>query len=50
MTAEESLIEDEAIEEDTWKSIIIRALKVYLFVMALVFLGEGFEPLIEAYI
>ncbi len=47
---EDSLIEDEPLEEDTWKSIIIRALKVYLFVMALVFLGEGFEPLIEAYI
>ena len=42
-------IEDE-IEEDTWKGIIIRALKVYLFVMALVFLGEGFEPLIEKYV
>lgn len=41
--------EDE-IEEDTWKGIIVRALKVYLFVMALVFLGEGFEPLINAYI
>ncbi len=37
-------------EEDTWKGIIVRALKVYLFVMALVFLGEGFEPLINAYI
>ncbi len=47
---DDSLIEDEPMEEDTWKSIIIRALKVYLFVMALVFLGEGFEPLIEAYI
>ncbi len=47
---EDSLIEDEPLEEDTWASIIIRALKVYLFVMALVFLGEGFEPLIEAYI
>lgn len=50
MTAEESLADDEPIEEDSWKSIIVRALKVYLFVMALVFLGEGFEPLIEAYI
>lgn len=50
MTAEESFADDEPIEEDSWKSIIVRALKVYLFVMALVFLGEGFEPLIEAYI
>jgi predicted cation transporter len=37
-------------EADTWKSIIIRALKVYLFVMALVFLGEGFQPLIDKYV
>lgn len=42
--------EEEEIEEDTWKGIIVRAFKVYLFVMALVFLGEGFEPLIEEYI
>lgn len=41
---------DAAIGEDSWESIIIRALKVYLFVMALVFLGEGFQPLIDAYI
>lgn len=41
---------EEEVEEDTWKGIVVRALKVYLFVMALVFLGEGFEPLIEKYI
>lgn len=38
------------LEGETWKGIIIRALKVYLFVMALVFLGQGFQPLIDAYI
>ncbi|MBP7793194.1 MAG: DUF1646 family protein [Candidatus Goldbacteria bacterium] len=32
------------------KGIIIRAVKVYFFVMALVFLGEGFKPLIDRYI
>lgn len=42
--------ESAAIQSDTMKSIIIRALKVYLFVMALVFLGQGFQPLIDAYI
>lgn len=42
--------EEGEIEADTWKGIVIRALKVYLFVMALVFLGDGFEPLIEEYI
>ena len=41
---------EEEIERDTWKGIIIRAIKVYLFVMALTFLGEGFKPLIETYI
>jgi len=48
--AEDEENSEEQLEEDTWKGIIIRALKVYIFVMALVFLGEGFEPLIEAYI
>jgi predicted cation transporter len=32
------------------KGIIIRAVKVYFFVMALVFLGEGFKPLIDRYV
>ena len=45
--AEEDLSD---VEEESWAGIIIRALKVYLFVMALVFLGEGFEPIIEKYI
>lgn len=44
--AEEAVV----MEQDTWKSIIVRALKVYLFVMALVFLGEGFQPLIDKYV
>lgn len=39
--------EDECIEEDICsnKDVIIRALKVYFFVMALVLLGEGLKPL-----
>lgn len=41
---------EQEIEGENWQTIIIRALKVYLFVMALVFLGEGFEPLINEYI
>ena len=32
------------------KDILIRTTKVYLFVMALVFLGRGFKPIIDAYI
>lgn len=37
-------------EEEDLKAVPIRAFKVYLFVMALVFLGTGFAPLIEWYI
>ncbi len=32
------------------REVVIRAGKVYLFIMALVFLGEGFKPLILEYI
>lgn len=34
-------------KEETNKGIVIRAFKVYLFVMALVFLGSGIRPLAE---
>lgn len=37
-------------ETETYKDVIIRALKVYLFVMALVFLGDGFKPLIDKFV
>jgi len=32
------------------KDIIFRSVKVYLFVMALIFLGQGFKPIVETYI
>lgn len=35
---------------ESYKEIIIRAVKIYLFVMGLTFLGHGFEPFINAYI
>ena len=38
------------VERETIQEIMIRAGKVYLFIMALVFLGEGFKPLILEYI
>ncbi len=38
------------VERETVPEIIIRAGKVYLFIMALVFLGEGFRPLILEYV
>lgn len=36
--------------EETYLDVVVRAGKVYLFVMALVLLGEGFRPLIDRYI
>lgn len=38
------------IERESVREIVIRAAKVYLFIMALVFLGEGFKPLILEYV
>jgi len=38
------------VERETIREILIRAGKVYLFIMALVFLGEGFKPIILEYI
>jgi len=37
-------------EAETFNRVIIRALKVYLFVMALIFLGGGFKPIVDRYI
>jgi len=42
--------QEEAIEEESLQTIIFRTIKIYLFVMALTFLGHGFEPLINKYI
>lgn len=38
------------VERETIPEILLRAGKVYLFIMALVFLGEGFRPLILEYV
>lgn len=35
---------------ESYKDILIRSVKIYLFVMGLTFLGHGFEPLINEYI
>jgi predicted cation transporter len=35
---------------ETVKDVIMRAVKVYVFIMALVFLGDGFKPIIFEYI
>ena len=44
---------DEGLSEDRaedWKGVLIRTIKTYAFVMALVFLGTGFKPLIDQYV
>ncbi|GHI00531.1 DUF1646 family protein [Neobacillus kokaensis] len=35
---------------ESYKEILIRSAKIYLFVMGLTFLGHGFEPLINEYV
>jgi predicted cation transporter len=37
-------------ETETLSTVFVRAGKVYIFVMALIFLGAGFKPLIDAYV
>ena len=37
-------------EEEKLSEVVVRAVKVYVFVMALIFLGAGFKPLIDAYL
>jgi len=39
-----------SVEREEVSEVVIRAGKVYLFIMALVFLGEGFKPLIVDYV
>lgn len=39
-----------ALKRETLWEIVVRAGKVFLFIMALIFLGEGFKPVILAYI
>ena len=43
----ESLAAEE--EEERLSEVFVRAGKVYIFVMALIFLGAGFKPLIDTY-
>jgi len=46
--SEESLAAEE--EEEKLGEVFARAGKVYIFVMALIFLGAGFKPLIDSYL
>lgn len=47
-TSEESLVCE--LRRDTLAEVAIRTVKVYVFIMALIFLGEGFKPLIVQYV
>jgi len=38
------------LQKESYSEIIVRSFKIYLFVMALTFLGSGFEPLINKYL
>ncbi|MCX6700019.1 MAG: DUF1646 family protein [Methanomicrobiales archaeon] len=38
------------LRRDTLAEVAIRAAKVYVFIMALIFLGEGFKPIIVQYV
>ncbi len=51
----EAPVEDDAkkpsnSDSESYAEIIIRSAKIYLFVMALTFLGAGFQPFIEEYL
>jgi len=48
--ASDSLGKPGARREETYRDVALRALKVYLFIMALVFLGAGFKPIIDTYL
>jgi predicted cation transporter len=41
---------EEAVIEESNKVILLRALKIFLFIIALELLGEGFSPLVDTYI
>jgi len=46
--AGDTLTETEA--EESYRAVVVRALRVYLFVVALTLLGEGFKPVIDRFI
>jgi predicted cation transporter len=39
-----------SVRRDTLPQVAVRAIKVYVFIMGLIFLGEGFKPLILQYV
>ena len=45
---DETLTEEET--QETYRGVVVRAARVFLFVMALVLLGEGFRPIIDRFV
>jgi predicted cation transporter len=41
---------EEVRKDESYRDVVMRAAKVFIFVVALVFLGEGFKPLVDAYV
>ncbi len=41
---------EERARDESLREVLLRAAKVYLFVMALVLLGEGFKPVVDLYL
>jgi predicted cation transporter len=42
--------EEEKLQPETYPDIVFRALKIFLFLIALDLLGSGFKPIIDAYV
>src|SRR5665647_896930 len=46
----EDFVEEELEEEERFHEILFRTFKIFIFIIALEFLGEGFKPLINTYV
>jgi predicted cation transporter len=43
-------VSESRLQRETIRQVVVRSGKVYLFIMALVFLGEGFKPIVLDYV
>ncbi|MEW6273652.1 MAG: DUF1646 family protein [Bacillota bacterium] len=51
-TAERAAVKEaeETVEKESYQGVVIRAVKIFVFVMALELLGAGFKPVIDTYV
>lgn len=49
-SSSENLYDEPVIEDETYKDIGIRTAKVFIFIIALELLGDGFKPFIDIYV